>query len=212
MLNSACKQLLHITSRNIMSSAESISYSTGSESCSDEAEDNYLSDQSDDLRANTSGIRPYDFEPVGTPISSSSESENDELTPIASNSIIGTTDWCTCGNCRAMETDYESICCQEAVPVDFINGEEGILNHEDFIAICMNSAVLRMTLAAINHFQSSTLPDNNKYLRYAGYRCCTWWIHSRFGRGVRKAVPSCAVWTIRVKYPDPSNNYAPFKE
>ena len=160
----------------------------------------------------TSGLRPYDFEPVGTPVTSSSESGNDELNSTAGNSRIGTTDWCTCGNCRPMGTDNESICCQEAVPGDFFNGDNCILNHEDFIAICGNSAVLRMTLTAINDLQCNTLPDNNKSLRYAGYRCYTWWIHSRLGRGVRKAVPSCAVWTIRDKYPDPTNNYVPFKE
>ena len=45
-----------------MSSAESISCSTGTESCSDAADDNNISDESDDFT--TSGLRPYDLEPV----------------------------------------------------------------------------------------------------------------------------------------------------
>ena len=140
-----------------MSSTESSSCSTGSEGCSDEAEVNYLS------RWFLRRVR------MRTTISSRQQAVqvSERLT------------WCTCANCQAMDTDDESICCQEVVSVDLFNVEKCILNHEDFIAICMNSAVLKMTLTAINHLQPSTLPDNNKSLRYAGYHCYTWWIHSR---------------------------------
>ena len=49
-------------------------------------------------------------------------------------------------------------------------------------------------------------------MRYAAYKAYTWWIHNRLGKGVRKVIPSCALWKIRNKYPSPDNLYTPFME
>lgn len=48
--------------------------------------------------------------------------------------------------------------------------------------------------------------------RFAGYKQYTWWIHNILGKGVRKVIPSCAIWAIRQKYPAENNVYVPFKE
>ena len=63
-----------------------------------------------------------------------------------------------------METRDESICCQEAVLANFLNGEKCISNNENFVAICMNTEVLRMALVAMNDLQGNSLPDNHKSL------------------------------------------------
>ena len=40
----------------------------------------------------------------------------------------------------------------------------------------------------------------------------TWWVHNRLGKGVRKVIPSCALWAIRDKYPEPNGIFIPFME
>lgn len=48
--------------------------------------------------------------------------------------------------------------------------------------------------------------------RFAGYKQYTWWIHNYLGKGVRKVIPSCAVWGIRDAFPSENNAYVPFME
>ena len=48
--------------------------------------------------------------------------------------------------------------------------------------------------------------------RFVEYKQFPWWIHNRFGKGVRKVFPSCALWSIREKYPSTDGSYIPFKE
>ena len=68
-------------------------------------------------------IQPYSFEPVKSNRSSiedlttdnSSESE-DETSSITTR--LGNTEWCSCGNCRPMSQEKESICCQEVSQLD----------------------------------------------------------------------------------------------
>ena len=37
-------------------------------------------------------------------------------------------------------------------------------------------------------------------------------INNRLGKGVRKVIPSCALWSIREKYPSANGSCIPFKE
>ena len=165
-----------------------------------------------------SNLRPYDFEPEisdgsaeenDDSQSSSSGEENDDDTNVAR---IGNTDWCTCSRCRSMTTYEESICCKEDVPKDRLGEHVCITAHDDFAAVCLNEAVLKTTLSMLNNLRGDTLSYENNALRYAAYRQFTWWVYNRLGKGVRRVIPSCAIWAIRDKYPDSSDNYAPFNE
>ena len=49
-------------------------------------------------------------------------------------------------------------------------------------------------------------------LRFAGYKQYTFWVHNYLGKGVRKVIPSCAVWKIRNNYKSEDDNYVPFME
>ena len=50
------------------------------------------------------------------------------------------------------------------------------------------------------------------FYRFAGYKQFLWWIYNWLGKGFRKAIPSCALWSIREKYPSANGSYIPFKE
>ena len=51
-----------------------------------------------------------------------------------------------------------------------------------------------------------------KSYRFAGYKQFSWWIHNRLGKGVRRIIPSCALWSICQKSPSANGSYIPFKE
>ena len=48
--------------------------------------------------------------------------------------------------------------------------------------------------------------------RFAGYKQFSLWTRNRLGKGVKKVIPSCALWSIREKYPSVDGSYIPFKE
>lgn len=48
--------------------------------------------------------------------------------------------------------------------------------------------------------------------RFVAYKQYTWWIHNRLGKGVRKVIPSCALWSIRRQYPFEKNTYKSYEE
>ena len=72
--------------------------------------------------------------------------------------------------------------------------------------------MLKATLGGLNNLRGDQMMVENRSLRYAAYRIFTWWVHNRLGKGVRKVIPSCAVWTIRDTFPEESGIYVPFQE
>ena len=111
-----------------------------------------------------------------------------------------------------MTTYEESLCCKDDVPHDFFGETTCIVEHMDFQTVCLNVAVLKTTLNMLNNLRGNTIVYENESLRYAAYRQFTWWVHNRLGKGVRRVIPSCAIWAIRDKYPNESNTYIPFLE
>ena len=65
----------------------------------------------------------------------------------------------------------------------------------------------------LNNMRGDEINIQNKSLRYAGYRQYTWWVHNRLCKGIRKVIPSCAIWAIRDAHPEYGNPiYLPFQE
>lgn len=159
-------------------------------------------------------LKAYDFDPETSCESDDSESytNSDDDMNNEYEMKVGNTNWCKCNHCKVMNTHEESLCCKDEVPQEYFELKECIIENEDFKVVCLNEAVLKTTLNMLNNLRGNKIEYGNISLRYAAYRQFTWWIHNRLGKGVRRVIPSCAIWAIRETYPDQNNIYIPFQE
>ena len=97
-----------------------------------------------------------------------------------------------------METEEESICCKQQVSGDFFAEDECVTLGANFAVVCLHGEVLRATLNGLNNLRGDVISFENRSMRYAAYRIFTWWVHNRLGRGVRKVIPSCAIWQYEI--------------
>ena len=58
-------------------------------------------------------LKPYDCEPLASS-SDESDSELESDCQVPDDSCKGKKSWCKCAQCKAMQTERESWCCQEA--------------------------------------------------------------------------------------------------
>ncbi|XP_057308898.1 P2X purinoceptor 7-like [Hydractinia symbiolongicarpus] len=186
-------------------------------SCNNDEEYNLESSESDNSlhEKDFTKLQPYEFELlVSDEEEVSNGVENDEVSFTDAEPRTGNANWCECGNCRAMETDTESVCCVESneIPDEFFQGHKCVTEAADFQVVVLTKAVLETALSALHDLRGDTLELKNESYRYAGYKQFTWWIHSRLGKGVRRVIPSCVVWAIRRKYPAEDEKYVLFKE
>ena len=72
------------------------------------------------------------------------EGEMQDRLPVAvPNSWLANTDWCDCGNCLAMPTARECICCREIGCCQDLQPNGCIIN-EDFDSVCLKPVALRV--------------------------------------------------------------------
>uniref|UniRef100_A0A668A4C7 P2X purinoreceptor 7 intracellular domain-containing protein n=1 Tax=Myripristis murdjan TaxID=586833 RepID=A0A668A4C7_9TELE len=115
--------------------------------------------------------------------------------------------WCTCGNFRDMPTDLERKCCGQD-PKNCVS----LLPH--FSQYCLTEGFLhihrqyREDITVLG--QASGPGDDNREYRYAAYRHFIYWQHGSLGQGNRRVIPSCCVWRIRDRFPDPQGHYTGF--
>lgn len=116
--------------------------------------------------------------------------------------------WCICGNCREMNTDIEKKCCRQTP-------ENCISNMAHVQYYILDEGVLRLASAAWNDVfaigENNEPGEDHRRLRHAAYRQYVLWQHGRLGEGNRIVIPSCCVWKIRDKYPDPMGQYTGFR-
>ena len=200
---------------------------------SDESKEDESSESSESL-PDLSFLKPYDFEPT---LKDFPMDFNDQDTEKVSR--IGNLDWCNCGECQPMDSEAESLCCLDTneVPDDYFEGQllglvlinlyyslytflinEFILGNKcvtkstGFQEVCLSKNVLKTVLSALNELRGDSITATNSSYRFAGYKQYTWWVHNRLGKGVRKVIPSCAIWAIRTAFPSENGNYIPFME
>ena len=166
--------------------------------------------ESDENVVNVNNITPYNFEPTAKVKSRHNLEEQATTLPSRANN----TDWCKCSSCRPMETEEESKCCRDEgeVPQSYFGEYPCVTSHSNFSSVCLQEQVLKTTLYMLNDIRGDTINVRNRSMRYAGYRQYTWWVHNHLGKGVRKVIPSCAIWTIRDMYPEQNGYYVPYQE
>ena len=212
--------------------------STGDQSTDDECLLNTMpSTDTSKERAQDTGFDPQltvsdhesDFDDDGNPRlscdgykSCDTDEEEDNLIEPDAESRLGklNTDWCTCGNCKIMNTDLGSYCCRES---DLVNNT--IIEAE---SMCVTEAVIFKTvignkdvleLSAYGASSKWTLKKNAdgslkmESLRYQAYRSFLNICALRgLGKSRRCAMPACVVLKIRELYPADSGLYKEFQE
>ncbi|XP_070385089.1 P2X purinoceptor 7-like [Dermacentor albipictus] len=120
----------------------------------------------------------------------------------------GNVEWCTCGRCRPMETNRESVCCREIseVAARLPEGDKCITDHPTFVHPCLNVHALEKVYDAQQRQLSAFA--KGRY-RYTAYRQFVRWIWIWLGRRNRRVLPSCVVSEIRNAFP--SARYAGFR-
>uniref|UniRef100_A0A672N5V5 P2X purinoreceptor 7 intracellular domain-containing protein n=1 Tax=Sinocyclocheilus grahami TaxID=75366 RepID=A0A672N5V5_SINGR len=122
--------------------------------------------------------------------------------PPAGPSLSGQPSWCVCANCREMPSDLERKCCGQQQQQHCISR----LPHMG--AYILQEGVLRLARRIWTDIRA--VPDaveSNRQFRYAAYRQFVVWQYGALGQGHRVVIPSCCVWTIRDRFPDPHGQY-----
>ena len=178
-------------------------------------------DDDDELTNLNEHLKPYNYEPSCQPRKDFiSNSENDEDSDVSSDSNQehsrkGYTNWCACGHCRAMETEIENFCCRDTNKAldNYFEGHKCITESEGFKMVCLSKPVLDTALSVFNHFRGDSIENiDNKSYRLASCKQYIFWVYNYLGKGVRKVIPSCAVWKIRNEFKSENNLYVPFAE
>ena len=115
----------------------------------------------------------------------------------------GNVPWCVCGNCRAMPTSVENVCCRQS---------SCVTSTDLFESTVLDINVL--SIAIVNRSDTFVEPVDYSPSSYrkAAYRQFILWKEGHLGRGNRKVLPSCVVWSVRNRYPAPDGLYLGFKE
>ena len=111
--------------------------------------------------------------------------------------------WCICNKCRAMPTADENVCCRKRPCVSTMGW---------FDTVVLNRDVLSVAIEARSDIYADDPEYNPASYRKAAYRQFILWQHGHLGRGNRRVVPSCVVWSVRSKYPAPDGVYLGFRE
>jgi hypothetical protein len=172
-------------------------------------------------------IYPYQFEPEYSDSEDLDYTElEDEDSELAETTKYigrqGTSVWCLCSKCSVMQSDHESLCCQESDTIAKVR--------KDFQCITLNPAFQNTILSVdslnisrhqlirktTNQRKKRTLtvdePKNNLW-RYLAYKQFVSWINSwtAIGKGNRIVIPSCVVMKIRECFPDENGAYVGFR-
>ncbi|XP_052695562.1 P2X purinoceptor 7-like [Crassostrea angulata] len=91
----------------------------------------------------------------------------------------------------------EKLCCQR-------NADRCVTRLPDFDVLILNEAVL--ALARLYRQDILAMPKDtaiNRANRHTAYRQFLLWHHGKLGTGNRRVIPSCCIWRIRDRFPDP---------
>ncbi|KAI4895813.1 hypothetical protein NFI96_021991 [Prochilodus magdalenae] len=105
--------------------------------------------------------------------------------------------WCKCGNCRDMPTKIEQKCCEQ-------EPEYCISTLHHFSHLCLDNGPLSQDSKGAQSAHDLEAYRNAAYGRFVA------WKYGPLGPGNRVPIPSCCVWRVRDKFPDPRGQYTGF--
>ena len=150
--------------------------------------------------------------------SSSSESETSSSDgELNTDTRIGNLEWCHCQECKKEDREIDCLCCQEVAALNSKFDTESmncIIQSSEFETLCLNKTVLKNVLTGLHVSRGDFLEDDitNRSLRFAAYKQFVWWIFKNLGRGNRRVIPSCVIWTIRNNYPESNGQYTLYSD
>lgn len=119
--------------------------------------------------------------------------------------------FCSCGHCDCSTLDHkrEAVCCMDPQlnlrPIYKDQQRVCVTTDDEFDQCVLTEAVLKNALISLKNVRGDKLDVRaipNRRFRWMGYTCFTWWIYGdRLGHKVRKIVPACANYRIRMKFP-----------
>ncbi|XP_040068448.1 uncharacterized protein LOC120841589 [Ixodes scapularis] len=98
------------------------------------------------------GLSPYARTPAKRPKRSVDEEDVPALpdpSPDPDAWRLMNTAWCSCKRCEVMPSSRECLCCRECIPAKAAQPEGCITEHADFVLVCLQPAVLRVALWAL---------------------------------------------------------------
>ena len=75
--------------------------------------------------------------------------------------------------------------------------------HDRHLRIKHGNVIFSYYIVAVSFFRS---------LRYAGYKQFIWWVYQRMGKGRRRVIPTCVLWTICGTFREEDATYIPYNE
>ena len=82
--------------------------------------------------------------------------------------------------------------------------------------MCLNKTILKNVLVGLHETRGDPLENDkdlqNRSLRFAAYKQFTWGIFQDLGKGNRRVIVSCVVWSIRKLFPEADGQYTLFKK
>ena len=200
-----------------MSSSENESQNDENASISSEEQESDY-----DLSEMMGNLAPYNYEPEQDISSYSSSEDNSSNSDINENKNnlgrVGNKEWCKCDECKREIRDIDSLCCTEvaAIAEEKFEGKKCVTLTKEFDLLCVNKTILKNVLIGLHETRGDPLEKDsdiqNRSLRFAAYKQFIWWIFQHLGKGNRRVIPSCVVWSIRKHFPEANGQYTRFKE
>ncbi|KAG9483778.1 hypothetical protein GDO78_009610 [Eleutherodactylus coqui] len=164
----------------------------------------------DSLHAMADGISVQCFQndPQGTPEEGALGSTEDP------DGRLSDTKWCQCGQCMAMKTVAECLCCREQEVVLQILPDDCmcITKHPLFEQYALLRENIEHTIRLCYMFTRRKYDlTNNRDMRVGAYRSYIAWIHGFLGKRNRVPIPACVIKVIRNLYPGPEEDYTSFQ-
>lgn len=130
---------------------------------------------------------------------------------------VGNLTWCSYLECKIEEREIDSLCCKEVAALwEKFEGVNisCITEVDEFRTLCLNKFVLENVLVGLHNSRGDFLENNisNRSFRFASYKQFTLWIYKYLGKGNRRVIPSCVLWRIRSKFPEPNGIYVLYRE